>query len=113
MPSKKSNSLKSDVIEIEFEVEVYNFKFTKRRIHNTEDSFYQPSGNKDNTYVSFKAKCLDEYPYTEEFLLEIINTFLTENRNKMNETFTTNGVEAYYKGPPFEELVQKVYTQNF
>ena len=110
--SKKSNSLKSDIIEIEFEVEVSNFKFTKSWAYNTEDSFYQPSGNIDNTYVSFKVKCLDESPYTEEVLLEVINAFLAENKNKMNDAFTINGVEAYYKGLPFEELVQKVYTQT-
>ena len=110
--SKISNSLKSDIIEIEFEVEVSNFKFTKSWAYNTEDSFYQPSGKIDNTYVSFKVKYLDESPYTEEILLEVINAFLTENKSKMNEAFTVNGVEAYYKGLPFEELVQKIYTQT-
>ena len=110
--SKKSNNLKSDIIEIEFEVEVSNFKFTKSWAYNTEDNFYQPSGNIDNSYISFKVKCLDESPYTEDLLLEVINAFLTENKNKMNEAFTINGVEAYYKGLPFEELVQKVYTQT-
>ena len=110
--SKISNSLKSDIIEIEFEVEVSNFKFTKSWAYNTEDSFYQPSGKIDNTYVSFKVKYLDESPYTEEILLEVINAFLTENKSKMNEAFTVNGVEAYYNGLPFEELVQKIYTQT-
>ena len=110
--SKISNSLKSDIIEIEFEVEVSNFKFKKSWAYNTEDSFYQPSGKIDNTYVSFKVKYLDESPYTEEILLEVINAFLTENKSKMNEAFTVNGVEAYYNGLPFEELVQKIYTQT-
>ena len=110
--SKKTNSLKSDIIEIEFEVEVSDFKFTKSWAYNTEDSFYQPSGKIDNTYISFKVKYLDESPYTEEILLEVINAFLTENKSKMNEAFTVNGVEAYYKGLPFEELVQKIYTQT-
>ena len=110
--SKISNSLKSDIIEIEFEVEVSDFKFTKSWAYNTEDSFYQPSGKIDNTYISFKVKYLDESPYTEEILLEVINAFLTENKSKMNEAFTVNGVEAYYKGLPFEELVQKIYTQT-
>ena len=110
--SKKSNSLKSDIIEIEFELEVSNFKFTKSWAYHVEDHFYLPSGNIDNTYVSFKVKCLDNSPYSEDLLLEVINAFLAENQNKMNEAFTYFGVEAYYKALPFEELIQKVYTQT-
>ena len=30
----------------------------------------------------------------------------------MNDAFTDNGEEAYYKSLPFEELIQKVYTQT-
>ena len=110
--SKKSNSLKSEVVEIEFEVEVSKFTFAKSWAYNTDDSFYTPSGSIDNTYVSFKVKCLDDSPYTDDLLLEVINAFLTENKNKMNDAFTTDGVEAYYKALPFEELVQKIYTQT-
>ena len=110
--SKNSNSLKSDIIEIEFEVEVSNFKFTKSWAYHVEDHFYIPYGNIDNTYVSFKVKSLDDSPFTEDLLLKVINAFLTENKNKMNEAFTNFGVEAYYKALLFEELVQKVYTQT-
>ena len=110
--SKKSNSLESEAVEIEFEVEVSKFTFSKSWTYNIDDSFYTPSGSIENTYVSFKVKCLSESPYTEGLLLEVINAFLTENKNKMNEAFTTNGVEAYYKGLPFEELSQKIYTQT-
>ena len=30
----------------------------------------------------------------------------------MNDAFTVNGAEAYYKSLPFEQLIQKVYTQT-
>ena len=62
--------------------------------------------------MSFKVKSLDDSPFTEDLLLKVINAFLTENKNKMNEAFTNFGVEAYYKALLFEELVQKVYTQT-
>ena len=110
--SKKSNSLKSESIEIEFEVEVSKFLFSKGWTYNTDDSIYTPSGSIDNTYISFKVKCLSESPYTEDLLLEIINAFLTENRSKMNAAFTTDGVEVYYKELPLEQSIQKVYTQT-
>ena len=110
--SKKSNSLKSESIEIEFEVEVSKFLFSKGWTYNTDDSIYTPSGSIDNTYISFKVKCLNESPYTEDLLLEIINAFLTENRSKMNAAFTTDGVEVYYKELPLEQSIQKVYTQT-
>ena len=110
--SKKSNSLKSEAVEIEFEVEVSKFSFSKSWTYNTDDSVYTQTGNIDNTYISFKVKCLDESPYSEDLLLEVINAFLTENTNKMNEAFTTDGVEVYYKDLPLEKTVQKVYTQT-
>ena len=110
--SKKTNSLKSESIEIEFEVEVSKFSFSKSWTYNTEESIYIPSGSIDNDYVSFKVKCLDDSLYTEELLLEVINAFLSENTNKMNEAFTTDGVEAYYQELPLEQSVQKVYTQT-
>ena len=55
--SKNSNSLKTTLYEIEFELEVSKFKFTKSWEYN-EDSFYSSKGNIDNTYVAFKVKNL-------------------------------------------------------
>ena len=110
--SASFSSSKSKSIEIEFEVEVSKFTFSKSWTYNTDDGIYTPSGSIDNTYISFKVKCLEESPYTEELLLEVINAFLTKNTNAMNEAFTTDGVEVYYKDLPLEQSVQKVYTQT-
>lgn len=111
--SKDSNSLKSEVYKIEFEVETSVFKFVKTWIQNTVDNFYSPSGSIENAYTSFKVKCLDEKcPFSEDILLEVVNAFLTEKQSEMNTAFTYNGVVAYYKSLPFAELVQKVYTQT-
>ena len=110
--SKTSNSLGSEIFEIEFELEVSAFKFSKSWAFNAEDNFYVSSGSVDNTYVAFKVKNLDESsPYTEDLLLEIINEFLTEKKVEMNDAFT-DGAQAYYTSLPFESLVQKAYTQT-
>ena len=111
--SANSESLTSEVYEIEFELEVSQFKFTKSWAFSTQDNFYVSSGSVDNTYVAFKAKNLDENsPFSEDILLEVVNAFLVEKRQEMNDAFTINGVEAYYNSLPFESLVQKVYTQT-
>ena len=111
--SKESNSLESEVYELEFELEVSSFKFTKTWLFNTEDKFYTPSGLIDNTYISFKVNCLDEKcPFTNDILLEVVNAFLTDKKSDMNSAFTQNGVEAYYKSLPLGELVQKIYTET-
>ena len=111
--SKNANDLKSEEYEIQFELETSVFKFSKTWAYDTEDKFYVSSGKIENTYVSFNAKCLDEScPFTQDILLEAINAFLTENKDTMNDAFTRNGVEAYYKSLPFEELVQKIYTRT-
>lgn len=110
--SKNSNSLKTTLYEIEFELEVSKFKFTKSWEYN-EDSFYSSKGNIDNTYVAFKVKNLeDDSPFSEDIILEVVNAFLTARKTEMNEAFTNYGVDAYYKSLPFESLVQKVYTQT-
>ena len=111
--SKDSNSLTSEVYEIEFELEVSEFKFTKSWTYSTQDFFYVPSGSIDNTYVAFKVKNLEKNsPFEEDILLEVVNAFLNEKKNEMNDAFTVNGAEAYYKSLPFESLIQKVYTQT-
>ena len=111
--SKSSNSLRSEEYEIQFELETSTFKFSKTWAYNTEDEFYVSSGKIENTYISFNAKCLDEScPFTQDILLEVINKFLSDKQSDMNEVFTINGVEAYYKSLPFEELVQKIYTRT-
>ena len=111
--SKESNSLKSEAYEIQFELEVSSFKFTKTWSLNTEDNFYIPSGLIDNTYVTFKVNCLDEKcPFTNDVLLEVISAFLNEQKSEMNKAFTEKGAEAYYKSLPLGELVQKIYTET-
>ena len=111
--SKDSNSLESEVYELEFELEVSSFKFTKTWSLNTEDNFYTPSGSIDNTYESFKVNCLDEKcPFTNDILLEVVKAFLTDKKSEMNSAFTENGAEAYYKSLPLGELVQKIFTET-
>ena len=111
--SKNSDLLTSEVYEIEFELEVSEFKFTKSWAYSAQDKFYVSSGSVDNTYVAFKVKNLDENsPFSEEILLEVVNAFLYAKKNEMNDAFTINGVEAYYNCLPFESLIQKVYTQT-
>ena len=108
-----SNSLKSELYEIEFELETSVFKFAKTWEFNSEDNFYTSSGSIDNTYISFKAKCLDaKCPFNNDILLDVINAFLSDKKSDMNDAFTVNGAEAYYKSLPFEQLIQKVYTQT-
>ena len=113
--SISKNELKTTLYEITFEVEVSKFSFTKSWEKYDADSFYVPTGTIDNTYVSFKAKCDDELecPFTEELILEIVNAFLEKNKSLMNQNFQNNGVVAYYKSLPFNELVQKLYTQTY
>ena len=111
--NKNSNSLKSTVYELEFEVEVSKFKFTRTWEKTSENDFYTSKGTIDNTYTSFKAKCLDETcPFSKDLLLEVINAFLIEKKSEMNEALNTKGIDAYYKSLPLEQLVQKVYTQT-
>ena len=110
--SKNSNNLKTTLYEIEFEVETSKFQLTKTWELNT-DGFYNPTGSVDNTYISFKVKNLDDSsPFSDEVILEVVNAFLEAKKNEMNNAFTNNGVQAYYKAVPFEELVQKIYTQT-
>ena len=54
----------------------------------------------------------DSSPFSDEVILEVVNAFLEAKKNEMNNAFTNNGVQAYYKAVPFEELVQKIYTQT-
>ena len=108
-----SNSLKSEIFDIEFQVETPKFLFQKTWENNEGDGFYSATGSIDNTYVSFKVKKIDSScPFDESLLLEIINAFLNERTTEMNNILTVNGVQAYYKGLFFEKLVQKIYTQT-
>ena len=111
--TKNANSLKSTVYELEFEVEVSKFKFTRTWEKSSENEDYISKGTIDNTYTTFKAKCLDEScPFTKDILLEVINVFLSEKKTEMNEVLNKKGVDAYYKNMPLDQLVQKVYTRT-
>ena len=112
--TRNANDLKSTSYEVEFEVEVSKFKFTKTwEKASLDDDFIIEKGLIDNTYTSFKVKSLeDDFPFSQSLLLEVVIAFLNDRKNQMNEVFNTNGVEAYYKSLPFEGLVQKVYTQT-
>jgi len=112
--TRNANGLKSTSYEVEFEVEVSKFKFTKTwEKASSNDDFIIEKGFIDNTYTSFKAKSLeDDFPFSQSLLLEVVEAFLNNMKTLMNEAFNTYGVEAYYKSLPFEGLVQKVYTQT-
>ena len=112
--TRNANGLKSTSYEVEFEVEVSKFKFTKTwEKASANDDFFIEKGFIDNTYTSFKAKSLeDDFPFSQSLLLEVVEAFLNNMKTLMNEAFNTYGVEAYYKSLPFEGLVQKVYTQT-
>jgi len=112
--TRNANGLKSTSYEVEFEVEVSKFKFTKTwEKASANDDFIIEKGFIDNTYTSFKAKSLeDDFPFSQSLLLEVVEAFLNNMKTLMNEAFNTYGVEAYYKSLPFEGLVQKVYTQT-
>lgn len=51
-------------------------------------------------------------PFSDEIILEVINGFLTDRREEMNEAFTSKGVKAYYTSLPLGEVSQKIYTQT-
>ena len=55
---------------------------------------------------------MDDSPYTDDLLLEVINAFLVEKKTDMNNLFNLNGVNVYYNNLPTQNLVQKVYTQT-
>ena len=112
--TRNANDLKSTSYEVEFEVEVSKFKFTKTwEKASSDDDFITEKGLIDNTYTSFKVKSLeDDFPFSQSLLLEVVIAFLNDRKTQMNEVFNTYGVEAYYKSLPFEGLVQKVYTQT-
>ena len=110
--SKTENSEETENYEIEFEIEASKFNFTKSWEKNLEDDFYTGIGEINNEYICFRAKCLNDCPFEEEILLKIANSFLSSKKSEMNEVFNTKGVDAFYKSLPFEELVQKIYTQT-
>ena len=111
--SSSSNSLKTTLYEVQFELEVSKFKFSKSWVLNSEDNFFYPTGEIDNSYVSFKAKKVElDCPFSDEIILEVINGFLTDRREEMNEAFTSKGVKAYYTSLPLGEVSQKIYTQT-
>jgi len=111
--SSSSNSLKTTLYEVQFELEVSKFKFSKSWVLNSEDNFYYPTGEVDNSYISFKAKKIElDCPFSDELILEVINGFLTDRRAEMNEAFTNKGIKAYYTSLPLGEVSQKIYTQT-
>ena len=113
--SMSQNALKTTLYHISFEVEVSKFSFTKTWEKNEENNFYVPTGSIDNSYISFKANCDDELecPFSDDIILEVVNAFLVKNKSLMNQKFQNNGVVSYYKSLPFNELVQKLYTQTY
>lgn len=98
--------------QIEFELESKEFKFIKTWELYEEDKFYVPKGSVEITFVSLKAKNLDQRsPFSTKILLDIINAFLAKNKEMMDKTLN-DGIVAYYKSLPFEELGQKVFVQT-
>lgn len=110
--TKSANSLQSTVYEVEFEVEVSKFQFKKSWEQSADGNYYVSKGAVDNTYTSFKAKCLEECPFNSDILLEVVNAFLVQKKTDMNNLFNLNGVNVYYNNLPTQNLVQKVYTQT-
>ena len=98
--------------KIQFEMESAEFNFIKSWEYYESDQFYIPKGEIANVYSSFKAKCVDSNcPYTTDGLLPIINSFISENQDMMNNVLN-NGIDSYYKSLPFEEYEQKIYTRT-
>ena len=110
--TKIINSLETTLYEIEFEVEASKFNFSKTWEKTEENDFYTPKGTIDNIYTCFKVKCLDDCPFNEDILLQIVNAFLSAKKSEMDLAFNIKGVDAFYKSLPFQELVQKVYTET-
>lgn len=110
--TKIINSLETTLYEIEFEVEASKFNFSKTWEKTEENDFYTPKGTIDNIYTCFKVKCLDDCPFNEDTLLQIVNAFLSAKKSEMDLAFNIKGVDAFYKSLPFQELVQKVYTET-
>ena len=105
-------SSNNEAYQIEFEVESGEFKFTKYWQAYTADKIFVPLGSSEFTFVSLKAKNLDENsPYTEEIILKVVNEFLNKNKEKMNKAFSDT-VVGYYKSLPFEEYGQKIYIRT-
>ena len=97
---------------IEFEMEAKKFNFLKQWEKYEQDNFYFPAGSCEIIFVASKAKNLDEKsPFTQELLLQVINDFISANNANMNQALN-NGINSYYKSLPFEELMQKIYTQT-
>ena len=110
--SKTEKDVTTVPYEIEFEVEASKFNFTKIWEKEEENDFYTPKGVIDNLYICFKVKCLKECPFSNNLLLQIVNTFLGAKESGLNNIFNEKGVDGFYKSLPFEELVQKIYTQT-
>ena len=110
--SKTEKDVTTVPYEIEFEVEASKFNFTKIWEMEEENDFYTPKGVIDNLYICFKVKCLKECPFSNNLLLQIVNTFLGAKESGLNDIFNEKGVDGFYKSLPFEELVQKIYTQT-
>ena len=97
---------------IEFEMEAKEFSFFKQWEKYEQDNFYIPAGSAEIIFVATKAKNLDEKsPFTQDLLLEVINAFINTNNANMNKALN-NGIKSYYTSLPFEELMQKIYTQT-
>ena len=110
--TKTQNDVTTAPYEIEFEIEASKFNFTKTWEMEEGNDFYTPKGVIDNMYVCFKVKCLKGCPFNNKLLLQIINTFLGAKESELNDVFNEKGVDGFYKSLPFEELVQKIYTQT-
>ena len=97
---------------IEFEMEAKQFIFFKQWEKYAQDNFYFPAGSCQIEFVASNAKNLDEKsPFTQKLLLQVINAFISANNPNMNKALN-NGINSYYKSLPFEELMQKIYTQT-
>ena len=102
----------NEAYPIEFEMEAKEFSFFKQWEKYEKDNFYIPAGSAQIIFVATKAKNLDEKsPFTQDLLLEVINAFINTNNANMNKALN-NGIKSYYTSLPFEELMQKIYTQT-
>ena len=110
--TRTENGATTAPYEIQFEVEVSKFNFTKTWEMEEENDFYIPKGVIDNQYICFKVKCLKECPFNYNLLLQIVNTFLGAKESGLNDAYNEKGVDGFYKSLPFEDLVQKIYTQT-
>ena len=97
---------------IEFELESEQLMFVKKWELYEKDKFYVPTGSMQVIFAPLKVKNLEENsPLEQETIIKIINAFLKAYSPDMNHALHIV-TQAYYKSLPFEESIQKIYTQT-